>query len=78
MAFVIQTKILPPTDVKGTRVKAVSHQKHGSVTQPYNHAWDADENHQVVAELLAMKFGWSYTRIESGQLPNDSYAHIIF
>ena len=78
MAFIIQTKYLPPTDVKGARIKAKSHQKDGSVTQPYNLAWDGTENHQIVAELLAMKFGWEYTRIESGSLPDGSYAHVIF
>lgn len=76
MAYVIQTKFVGPTEVKGARIKAKHHS--GSLTQSYNHAWDETENHQCCAELLAVKIGLTYKNIETGTLPDGSYAHFLY
>ena len=49
----IETRYLGPTNTKGGRVKATAWA--GSVTVPYDHALNADENHRAAAMALAAK-----------------------
>lgn len=76
MALVIQSKYIGPTVKKGARIKAKH--ENGNLSQAYNHAWDAAENHQCAAEMLAVKLGVVYKSIETGTLPDGSYAHFLF
>lgn len=39
----IRTRFIGPTDTRGSRVKAIA--EAGSVTLPWNHAFNADRNH---------------------------------
>jgi hypothetical protein len=52
----ITTKFLGPTNVRGSRVKAIA--EAGSVTLSWNHSLNSDDNHKAAAETLANKFGW--------------------
>lgn len=76
MALVIQTKYTGPTDARGSKIKA----KHsdGNLSQPYNHAWEPEENHQCAAEMLAVKLNIAYKQIQTGILPDGTYAHFLF
>jgi len=63
----ITTKFLPPTNVRGSRVKATA--QAGSVTLHWDHALNPDGNHRAAAEAFARKFGWHGEWIP-GQLHN--------
>ena len=52
----ITTKYLGPTYTRGSRVKATC--QAGSVTVPWDHAKNSDENHTAAAVALCKRFGW--------------------
>lgn len=49
----IETRYLGPTNTRGGRIKARAWA--GSVTVPYNHELNADQNHRAAAMALAAK-----------------------
>jgi hypothetical protein len=65
----IVTKYLPPTNVKGSRIKATA--AAGSLTVHIDHALNIEDNHAVAAKALANKLEWRGTWFMGG-LPNDS------
>lgn len=69
----IQTKYLGPTNVRGSRVKAIA--EAGSVTLSWNHSLNADGNHKAAAEALANKFGW-HGKWFSGWLPDNGMVFV--
>lgn len=70
----INTKFLPATNVRGSRVKAIA--EAGSVTLSWDHALNAEDNHVRAAEELARKFGWQ-GNWRGGALPKSSgYAFV--
>jgi hypothetical protein len=70
----IRTKYLGATNFRGSRFKATA--QAGSVTVPYDHALDNEDNHYAAALALCAKFGWS-GRLVSGFLSNGEYAHVL-
>ena len=59
----ILTKFIPPTNVRGARIRAVQSgwagdSRSASVTIPYPHELDSDAAHALAARLLAEKLGW--------------------
>lgn len=74
----IETKWLGPTNVRGSRVKAKA--EAGSITLPWDHSLNSDENHRKAAEALAAKFGWVgdyYGTLHGGALPGRGYAFVF-
>lgn len=53
----IQTKYLPPTDTKGSRIKAFTSNGH-SLTRPFNYALSGEELYKEVAVKLCKKMKW--------------------
>lgn len=51
----IITKYLGPTNSRGSRVKATSYS--GSVTIPWDHALDAEQNHFLAVQAFCAKHG---------------------
>ncbi len=77
MTFVtqaIETKYLGPTNTKGGRIKATAWA--GSVTMPYDHALNAEDNHRAAALLLQTKFGWQGTFAQGGNAKGDGYVFV--
>ena len=60
----IETKYLGATNYKGSRIKATQSANFGSdykpktITVHYDHALNADGNHQEAARKLKAKLGW--------------------
>ncbi len=76
----IQTKILPCTSTKPTRIKAWAWS--GELTMSIHSIPSAytDEMHRYCAEQLQIKLYWNnpnYGVLESGTLPNGDYCHIM-
>ena len=73
----IQTKYLPCTDRKGSRIKATC--AAGSITIPYPHDFSGQATHRQAAEALAHKFGWlkGGVKLLGGQLKDNSYVFIF-
>jgi hypothetical protein len=65
----IVTKFIGPTNFRGSRIKAKAFAK--SVTIPYDHALNIEDNHMVAAETLATKLGW-YGTWYAGGMPEGS------
>ena len=60
----ITTKYLPVTNTRPSRIKAyrADHDKgETTVTVPYDHELDLDQNHRIAAQTLAVKLGWDGT-----------------
>ena len=75
MYAAIQTKFLPCTNFRPSRVKAWS--QAGSVTLSWDHALDMPENHKAAAIALAAKLEWNkpcYGELVGGALPDGGYA----
>ena len=64
----ITTKYLGPTNVRGSRVKAMA--AAGSITLSWDDALNSDNNHAAAAHAIAVKFGWSGT-YHGGGLSNN-------
>jgi hypothetical protein len=52
----IATKFIAPTTHRRARVKATANA--GSLTVPWNHALDVEQNHRAAAAALAQRLGW--------------------
>lgn len=82
MRKAIETKYLGPTDYQGPRVKAKCDA--GSLTLPWDHTLDVDDNHITVASRLAIKLGWlgsrdPFVKLVGGSLPQSpaGYAFVL-
>ena len=73
----IQTKVLPATNTKGTRVKAWC--QAGAITRPYGQITESLQDYQrTVAIELADSLDWlDNCDIESGWLPNGQGCHVL-
>jgi hypothetical protein len=60
----ITTKFLPPTNVRGSRVKATA--QAGSVTLHWDHALNPEGNHRAAAMAFVRKFKWDGEWIGGG------------
>lgn len=58
MAKAIETKFLPCTDTKGSRIKAFD-LDNNSVTISYPHELNQGQAHRKAAQALADKMGWT-------------------
>jgi hypothetical protein len=58
MRQTISTKYHGPTNIRGSRVSAVSVSGH-RLTIAWDDALNIDQNHTLVARLLAMRLQWS-------------------
>ena len=65
----IVTKFLPPTEVRGSRVKATCQAK--SLTLSWDHGLNPTGNHRRAAEALAAQLEWNGRWIEGG-LPDGA------
>lgn len=70
----IVTKWLCPTNVRGSRVKAIA--AAGSVTLSWNHSLNPEQNHARAAEALANKFKWRGHWFGGGMPKDSGYAFI--
>ena len=70
----IQTKYLPCTNSKGSRIKATC--AAGSVTVNWNYSSDTKLNHVTAALTLCNKLEWSGDLV-TGQLKDGSYVHVF-
>lgn len=85
----IQTKYLPPTNYRGSRIKATC--ERGSITIPYPHELSGDEVHREAARALLSQFlredrekygshpmgnGWSLPFV-TGFLSDGSGVHVF-
>ena len=70
----IQTKYLPCTNSKGSRIKATC--AAGSVTVSWNYSSDTKLNHVTAALTLCNKLEWSGDLV-TGQLKDGSYVHVF-
>ena len=59
----IETKYLGPTNHRGGRIKASA--QAGSITIPWDHALNTDNNHDMAAIALLKKLGWK-GKLEGG------------
>lgn len=60
----IQTRIIPATNTKPTRIKAYSERE--AVTLPVDHALTRDQRHHAAAKALAEKFEWKGVWVYGG------------
>ena len=75
----IQTKYLPATNYRGSRVKATCEK--GTLTLPYRYDCDQYECHRETArQLFAKLFSKDFSTpvvFATGCLPDGTYAHVI-
>lgn len=74
MAFItqaIETKYLPATNTRGSRIKATAWV--GSITVPYDYGLNADDNHKAAADALIAKYQWQGTFAQGGNAKGDGY-----
>lgn len=73
----IQVRYLPPTDFKGTRMKAFV-EGGESVTVPFQYEISSDEAraHDVAIELIN-RLGWNVKITGSGMIANGDYVFTI-
>lgn len=85
----IQTKYLPCTNIRGSRIKASC--ERGSLTIPYPHELNGDEVHREAVRQLLERFvsdDWKERSIPpsnnawkrdfvSGSLPDGTMAHVL-
>ena len=57
MSQAIHTKLLGPTNSRGTRIQAKS-ESGQSITRAYDYALESHENHAMAAEELLKKLRW--------------------
>lgn len=78
MSMAITTRYFGPSNVRGSRIKALArkaetwgdtHHKEMSLTDSWNHGEGVEENHCRVAYLLATKLNWSGFYV-AGTLPD--------
>jgi hypothetical protein len=74
MTFVtqaIETKYLGATNAKGGRIKATAWA--GSITLPYDHALDVQENHKKAAFALLLKLRWNGKYAQGANVKGNGY-----
>jgi hypothetical protein len=76
----ILTRLLSPTDTKGTRIKASCQAL--TITVGYDHGIprDHEANHRRAAERLVDQLGWTeegYGTLVSGCLPSGDWCHVL-
>lgn len=71
----IQTKYLPVTNFRGSRIKAWA-EGGNQITIPYPHELSGEAVHKAAAIALCEKLGWP-TDIIGGGLPNGDYAFVF-
>ena len=67
----IHTRYMGPTNTKGGRIKATAWA--GSVTVPYDHALNVEDNHRAAARALRAKLGWQGTYAQGGDAKGYGY-----
>lgn len=69
MRQAIVTKYLSPTNTRGARVKATA--QAGSVTIPWDHALNSEDNHTEAARRLMERYSWhTKNDMRGGASPN--------
>jgi hypothetical protein len=68
----ITTRYLPPTNFRGSRVKAQC--EAGSLTISWSYDLDPDANHDAACAELVKRLGWSGPWL-GGTLPQSNPAH---
>jgi hypothetical protein len=71
----IQTKYIGPSNVRGSRVKAIA--QAGSVTLEWDDALNRDDNHLAAAKALATKLSWDYGEFIAGTLPDGNDVWVL-
>ena len=75
----IQTKYLPATNTKQSRIKAFCNA--GSITIGYPHEHDEARAHYSAAQALIVQLKWTgphYGQLHQGSLPgNAGYCHVM-
>jgi hypothetical protein len=72
----IKTKFLGPTNFRGSRVKASASCCPTTITIPWAHADNWDDNHHAAAKMLAQKLGWAGYWVEGGGNHGNVYVCI--
>lgn len=67
----IETKYLGATNTKGGRIKATAWA--GSITVPYDHALDVQDNHAAAQLALRHKLGWQGKYAQGANIKGDGY-----
>lgn len=67
----IETRYLGPTNTKSGRIKAAAWA--GSITVPYDHALNSEDNHRAAAMALVAKLQWQGTFAQGGNAKGDGY-----
>lgn len=70
----IETKYIPVTNTKPSRIKAICDA--GTLVVSWDYGLSIEENHQSAAQELINKLGWNKEFI-SGQLKSGNYAHVF-
>ena len=70
----IETRYLGATNTKGGRIKATAWA--GSVTVPYDHALDVQDNHRAAQLALRHKLGWQGKYAQGGNAKGDGYVFV--
>jgi hypothetical protein len=70
----IETKYLPVTNTRPSRIKASCDAS--SIIVAWDYSLDIEENHINAASKLCKKLEWNKTII-SGCLPSGNYAHVF-
>lgn len=72
----IQTKFLPATDTKGTRIRAKAYRDSLQVSYAYERS--ARDNHVAAARSLLLHQGIrTGYELTTGELPDGSYCHVV-
>ena len=74
MLAAIETKFIPCTNYRPSRVKATC--QAGSLTLSWNDALDVARNHRAVAEALARKLNWAGKWV-GGHLPKLKRGYVF-
>ena len=75
MRQAIETRYLPATGSRGSRIKATSGSGL-SKTVPWDHAHNQGRNHRDAAEALARKLGWGWGHHWAGGGTRAGYAFV--
>lgn len=67
----IETRYLGPTNTKSGRIKATAWA--GSITVPYDHALNSEDNHRAAAMALVAKLQWQGTFAQGGNAKGNGY-----
>lgn len=76
----ITTKYIGPSNVRGSRVKAIARKRDSlgsemALTVPYGYG-DTEEEHCKAAKALAAKLGWSGLWIGGGNVDENGYVFV--